>query len=83
MTSSLHSSRSCYCPDDVGTHDTSSHGINLQPNLLYKSYQIPKLDCFLSRLAVEFALFCVDRCYVENEDVFGAGPTVDGPAESK
>ena len=44
-------------------------------NILYKSYQTPKLKCFLSRFAVVLAQFIEVRCLVENEDVVGAART--------
>ena len=54
--------------------------VNLAPklmlpsNLYYKPHQIPKLKCFLSRLAVVFAQSVEARWLVENEDVVGAAP---------
>ena len=42
-------------------------------------HQIPKLKCFLSRLAVVFAQSIEARCYVKNGDVDGAVPTGDAP----
>ena len=46
-------------------------------------HQIPKLRCFLSRLAVVFAQYFETKCEVENEDVVGAAPTGDAPTTSE
>ena len=44
---------------------------------------MPKLNCFLSRLAIVFAQSNEARCEVENEDVVGAAPTGDAPNTSE
>ena len=46
-------------------------------------HQIPKLKRFSSRLAVVFAKSIWARCWVGNEDVFGAAPTGDVPTTSE
>ena len=46
-------------------------------------HQIPKLQCFSSRLAVIFVQSNEARCLVENEDVVGAAPTGDAPITSE
>ena len=50
---------------------------NIPSNLQYKTHQTPRLKCFSSRVAVVFAQSIEARCYVENEDVVGAAPTVN------
>ena len=50
---------------------------------LYKPNQIPKLKCFLSRLAVVFVQYVEARCWVENEDVVGVALTGDAPTTSE
>ena len=50
---------------------------------LIEAHQIPKLKCFLSRLAVVFAQSIEDRCYVDNEYGVGTAPTGDAPASSE
>ena len=61
---------------------TKQWKIWLPSNLWYKSYQIPKLKCFSSRLPVVLAQCIEIRCYVENEDVVGAAATSDAPTTS-
>ena len=56
---------------------------SLPSNLQYKLHQIRKIKCFLSRLALVFALSIEARCYIENEDVVGAAPTGDAPTTSE
>ena len=46
-------------------------------------HQIPKLNCFSSRLVVVFAQSNEARCKVENEDVVGAAPTGNAPTTSE
>ena len=46
-------------------------------------HQIPKLKCFLSRLAVVFVQYIEAKCYMENEDVVVAVPTGDAPTTSE
>ena len=48
-------------------------------NVWYKVHQIPKLNCFLSRLSIVLAQSIDARCKLENEDVVGAAPTGDAP----
>ena len=54
------------------------HGLrqrNIQPDLWYKTHQIPKLICFSFRFAVIFVQSIEARYYVDNEDWVGAAPT--------
>ena len=46
-------------------------------------YNITRLKCFSSRLAVVFALYIVAECQVENEDVVGVALTGDAPTTSE
>ena len=46
-------------------------------------HQIPKLQWFLSRLAVVSAQSIKARCWVENEDIVGAAPTGGAPTTSE
>ena len=48
-----------------------------------KTHKIPKLKCFLSRLAVVFVQYIEAKCWVENEDVDGAAPTGSAPTTSE
>ena len=67
----------------LGIYNYALNQINILSNLWYKSHQIPKLKCFLSRLIVVFAHSTEARCQVKNEDVVGAAPTGDAPTTSE
>ena len=49
----------------------------------YKTHQIPKLECLLSRLAVVFAQSIEAECQFDNEDIVGAVPTGYAPTTSE
>ena len=52
-------------------------------NLSYKTQQIPKLQCFSSRVADVYAQSIEANFLVDNEDVVGALPIGDAPTTSE
>ena len=54
-----------------------------QRNVPSNLYQIPKLECFSSHLAVVVAQSIDARCSVKNKYVVGAAPTGDAPTASE
>ena len=71
-------------PSDLITHACPNFNSGWdRRGSMYKTHQIQKLKCFLSRLAIVIAQSIETRCQVENEDVVGAAPTGDAPTTSE